>query len=65
MPQDLELDELLSRTAELRLRSTELFADHERLHAELVEIFERIKRIHYAPPVIGPEPPDPPPRPRL
>jgi hypothetical protein len=61
MPNAPSLDELLARAEELKLRSAELFAEHELLHKDLVRIFERIKRIHYAHPVIGPEPPNPPP----
>jgi hypothetical protein len=52
---DQSLAELLSRGDDLKLRSAELFAQHELLHNDL----------DYAHPVIGPEPPDPPPPPRL
>jgi hypothetical protein len=63
MADDPTIAELMSRADDLKIRSAELFAEHELLHNELLRIFERIKRLHYAHPVIGPEPPDPPPAP--
>jgi hypothetical protein len=61
MPNDPILDTLPARAAELKRESAALFAQHERLHVELLVIFERIKQLHYAYAVMGLEPIDPPP----
>jgi hypothetical protein len=65
MAHDPTIPELLERAAELKQTADELFAEHERLHVKLVETFEKIKRLHYLPPVLGPPPPDQPPPPRF
>jgi hypothetical protein len=53
--------ELVERAETLRQQAAELFAEHERVHDEPVAIFERIKKLHYPPPTLGRNPPDPPP----
>ena len=53
--------ELMERAETLRQQAAELFAEHERIHDELVAIFERIKKLHYSPLVLGNDPPDSPP----
>ena len=63
MAHDPTIHELLERAADSKQTAAELFAEHQRLHEELVQIFERIKQIHYASPVLGTEPPYPPPPP--
>src|SRR6266478_5504971 len=56
--------ELFERAESVRQQAAELWAEHERIHDELVSIFERIKKLHDLPPVLGNEPPGPPPPPR-
>ena len=63
MSDDQTTSEMADRIARLNQRRAELFAEHQRLHEELVGLFERIKQIHNQPPVLGDEPPDPPPPP--
>ena len=52
MANDPQLDELIQHAVKLKRQAAELFARHELLHVDLVRIFERIKRLHYAHPVI-------------
>ena len=60
VPGGFELAELAKRIAGLREDQVRLAAEHNRLHQELVAIFERIKEIHDISPILGPEPPEPP-----
>jgi hypothetical protein len=60
MADDLTISELVERSTVLRQKAAELFADQERLQDELMEIFERIKKLHYQPPVLTDPPPEPP-----
>ena len=53
--------ELFDRAANLHRHAATLLADHQRIHIEMVEIFRKIKRLHYVAPVLGPAPPEPPP----
>ncbi len=64
MPDEFTASEIGKKVAELRERSAELFAEHLRLHDELVQLFKRIEQIHNQPPVLTDRPPpDPPPPP--
>jgi hypothetical protein len=60
MENDQTVSELAARIAELNDRRGQLEPEEERLRAELIELFERIKKLRDRPPVIGNEPHDPP-----
>ena len=65
MAREPTFSEVVERAEIGRQQAAELLAQHERLHEELVAIFERIKKLHYLLPVLGNKPPDPPPPPRV
>jgi hypothetical protein len=58
---DVTSQSLFDRAADLNRQAHKLFSEHRRIHAELLELFRKIKRLHYVAPVLGRKPPEPPP----